>query len=105
MAIERAWCVELGRVVSINEARRELVGGTDTTSRFTFLCSDERCRAHGTRVTGVNYWRPAQEADKYRAAHFRELDEHLEGCEWREPDPPKQWAVAVPTQGFAPRIV
>lgn len=85
MQITRAYCVELGKVISIDDARREFVAGNTGVAQFTFLCSYEPCRAQGTRVTGVNYRKPAQEAVKYRAAHYRGLDEHIDVCEWFEP--------------------
>ena len=57
--IQRAYCVELDEIVSIDTARREYFSLLPNRRiRFNFLCSDQLCRFHnenGVRVTGVNY--------------------------------------------------
>ncbi|MDA8149932.1 MAG: hypothetical protein M0041_02160 [Nitrospiraceae bacterium] len=80
--ITRAYCVELDRTITISEARREFLSLDPPIGKFNFLCSDEKCRAKGTRVTGVNYRESAREAIKFVTAHFRLQDEHQSDCEW-----------------------
>lgn len=85
MHIERAYCVELGRVVNIYEARDYFFRQAPPRRRFQFLCSDANCRvAKGTKVTGVNYDKLIEENDQYVKPHFRENTEHLPDCEWVE---------------------
>ena len=43
--IQRAWCVELGREVSITEARREYLSLENQPEGFTFYCHDPGCVA------------------------------------------------------------
>lgn len=85
-AIQRAWCVELGREVSIAEARREYLNLEHRPEGFTFYCHDLACRQATPRVlvSGVNYRQPAEESAKYRKAHFRAHPMHLhnEACTW-----------------------
>ena len=84
--IQRAWCVELGREVSITEARREYLSLENQPEGFTFYCHDPACRAATPRilVSGVNYRQPAEESAKYRKAHFRAHAKHPHGgaCAW-----------------------
>lgn len=85
MHIERAYCVELGRVTDIYEARDHFFSQTPPRRRFRFLCSDEACReANSTKVTGVNYDKLVEESDQYVKPHFRENTEHIPECEWVE---------------------
>lgn len=85
-AIQRAWCVELGREVSIAEARREYLNMQHRPEGFTFYCHDPACRHSNPRVlvSGVNYRKPAEESDKYRKAHFRAhpMHPHDDACDW-----------------------
>lgn len=80
--ITRAYCVELERTITVNEARREFLSLDPPIDRFNFLCSDEKCRVKGTRVIGVNYRESAREDTKFVTAHFRLQDEHQADCEW-----------------------
>lgn len=85
MHIERVFCVELGRIVDIYEARDCYFAQTPPRRRFNFLCSDRRCReSNGTKVTGVNYDKLVEELDQYVKPHFRENTKHIADCEWVE---------------------
>ncbi len=85
MHIERAFAVELGRVVDIYEARDCYFAQTPPRRRFNFLCSDELCRAtNSTKVTGVNYDKLVEESDQYVRPHFRENTKHITDCEWMD---------------------
>ena len=56
MRIDVAYCVELNRVVDIQEACQEFAA-QEEIPEFHFLCSDTTCRnskKSGVRVTGVN---------------------------------------------------
>lgn len=82
--ITRAYCVQLGEVLSIAEARRAFFSLPEPRSRFRFLCSNETCRdlAIKAEVTAVNY--DKRPNDTYRIAHFRENPkyDHAPDCEW-----------------------
>lgn len=80
--ITRAYCVELDRLITIHEARRAFLSLEPPVDKFNFLCSDEKCRAKGTRIIGVNYKESARESIKFVTAHFRLQDEHQSDCEW-----------------------
>lgn len=82
MHILRAYCVEIGRVVNIDEARQAFLALNPRPKKLNFLCSTPACRKKSVRVTGVNYWFSAETGKKHVAAHFRECDEHIPGCEW-----------------------
>lgn len=85
MDIKEAYCVELGRVVNIYEAKNAFhrLGGRD---RFTFYCSTSACRENEVVVTGVNYAKQASEEEFYRAPHFRGVhpERHDPSCQWAE---------------------
>lgn len=55
--IDKAFCVEAGYVCDIFAARDFYFNRpgslTSPPGKLSFLCSDERCRAKGVRVTGV----------------------------------------------------
>jgi hypothetical protein len=82
--IDYAYCVELEKVVTADEARREFLSLETPIERFNFLCSEEACRAAKVQIIGVAYRTAAQEQEKFVAAHFRRKasDSHLEGCLW-----------------------
>ncbi|HFQ4863108.1 hypothetical protein [Vibrio vulnificus] len=91
LKIQRAYCVELKKTMSIDTARCEFFSLPENErKRFNFLCSDEICRFHnndvGVRVTGVNYDKLCKEQiDGQRpiqGAHYRKNDEHHPECEW-----------------------
>lgn len=83
-SITHAYCVELGEVVSITDARRAYFARPVPRARFQFLCSSQSCLDLNDppHVTGVNYSHPP--TDTYRAAHFREnpSDKHAPDCVW-----------------------
>lgn len=85
-AIQRAWCVELGREVTITEARREYLSLEKRPHGFTFYCNDPACRNVKPRilVSGVNYRKAAEETEVFRIAHFRAHNRHphQENCSW-----------------------
>lgn len=84
LRIDVAYCVELHRVVDIQEACAEFFSQCEH-EKFRFLCSDEGCRnsrTGGVRVTAVNHWRLPTEQQK--SPHYREVDEHAETCYWKE---------------------
>jgi hypothetical protein len=76
-------------VVNIYRAR-EFYFSLIPRQELTFLCSDEKCRAAGTKVTGVNYRKTIEEADKFVRPHFRKNDEHIDTCEWVEREEARQ---------------
>ena len=88
--IQRAYCVELDEIVSIDTARREYFSLLpNRLIRFNFLCSDQLCRFHnenGVRVTGVNYNKLCEEKNDggrpVQSAHYRSNDRHHPDCEW-----------------------
>jgi hypothetical protein len=77
--IERAFCVELGRIVTIDEARLAFVEGSDLAA-FHFECSETPCTGLGVRIAGVNYQFDAEQRPKLVANHFRRLDDHASEC-------------------------
>jgi hypothetical protein len=86
MHIARAYCVEVGEVVDIYQARALFFAQGEPRRRFEFLCSDGSCRSNGTRVTGVNYDKLVED-DRDRVVvkpHFRMNPEtpHGDACEW-----------------------
>lgn len=80
----QAWCVELNAEVTISQARREFFCLEEPRAGFTFFCHDPACRSlpEKVAVSGVNYQVPAEESEKYKAAHFRAYKPHHEDCRW-----------------------
>lgn len=77
-----AYCKELDRCVSIDEARTEFFSRKPhDRQRFTFSCSDRNCNV---TIRGVNYHVKAEDGNKFKAAHFRSPDPHHLGCEWMQ---------------------
>ncbi len=77
-----AYCHELGRSLSIDQARVEYFSKKpEERKRFTFSCSDRSC---GVLISGVNYHVMAEDGVKYQAAHYRSPHEHQPGCEWTQ---------------------
>jgi len=86
MRLDLAFCVELNRVVDIQEACQEF-SAQDIFLEFHFLCSDPICRANkkgGVRVTGVNHYRLPEEQVVHNSPHYRKLDDHIPSCDWME---------------------
>ena len=83
MKILFAYCHELDRIVSIDEARVEYFAIEETKrKRFLFSCSDRACCK--VAVTGVNYHVKAEDGQKIKVAHFRSHIPHEAECEWRK---------------------
>lgn len=82
MRITQAYCQQLERVVSIDEARLEYLSQEPPQQKYQFFCSSPDCLAQHVRVIGVNYQRSAEESAKYKTPHFREHDKHLPTCDW-----------------------
>jgi hypothetical protein len=86
MRIDVAYCVELNRVVDIQDACQEFAAQNEATE-FHFLCSDPKCRnskTDGVRVTGVNHYKLPEEGKVFKSPHYRKLDEHIATCDWME---------------------
>jgi hypothetical protein len=86
MKIDLAYCVELGRVVDMQEACLEFAV-QDKYSKYNFLCSDATCRhsrPKGVRVTGVNHYKLPTEGESHMSPHYRVLDPHQPNCVWME---------------------
>jgi hypothetical protein len=82
--IERAHCIELGRVVGIDEARQAFTEGTDFTA-YHFECAEAACAGQGVRIAGVNYRFDAEVQPKLVSNHFRRLDDHDPICRYFSP--------------------
>ncbi|WP_426761719.1 hypothetical protein ACP6EW_12435 [Hafnia paralvei] len=77
-----AYCHELDRCVSIDEARTEFFSRKpNDRQRFTFSCSDHNC---SVTISGVNYHVKAEDGKKFKVAHFRSPHPHHLGCEWMQ---------------------
>ncbi|WP_459176862.1 hypothetical protein [Ewingella americana] len=77
-----AYCHELDRCVSIDEARTEFFSRKPhDRQRFTFSCSDRNCNV---TISGVNYHVKAEDGNKFKVAHFRSPHPHHLGCEWMQ---------------------
>ncbi|QPB42870.1 hypothetical protein [Rodentibacter haemolyticus] len=82
MPIQTAYCVQLGRVVPITEARTEYLNQTEW-KHFDFLCPTESCRAKGIKLAGINY--QIHPSDNHRnSPHYRtypgQKDLHCSDC-------------------------
>lgn len=82
MKVLFAYCNELKRSVSIDEARVEYFALEELKrKRFTFTCDDHDC---GVTITGVNYHLKAEEDKTFITAHFSSRTPHRPECEWRK---------------------
>ena len=88
MKILHAYCRELTDTVSIDIARRSFICEDPPIDKYHFFCNDPHCGKEAVRISGVNYRDPAEDIDKYVAAHYRKWDEHHPNCDWvkREKD-------------------
>jgi hypothetical protein len=79
----RAWCDELGRTVTIDEAYREATKAIPPRV-LTFRCPDPQCRAanRNSVIVGANYRVDVQLQGRKRMRYFRSDDRHLhiDGC-------------------------
>ncbi|MEO5523425.1 hypothetical protein ABI309_11640 [Citrobacter youngae] len=77
-----AYCHELDRCISIDEARAEFFSIKPLDrQRFTFSCSDRNCNVI---ISGVNYHVKAEDGKKFKVAHFRSPHPHNLRCEWMQ---------------------
>lgn len=77
-----AYCHELDRCLSIDEARTEFFSKKpQDRQRFTFSCSDRNCNV---TISGVNYHVKAEDGEKFKVAHFRSPHPHNLECEWMQ---------------------
>lgn len=75
-----AYCHELDRCISIDEARTEFfLRKPYDRQRFSFSCSDRNCNVI---ISGVNCHVKAEDGKKFKVAHFRSPHPHNLGCEW-----------------------
>lgn len=85
--ISRAYCVELGRNVEIEEAHYESVKDGQPHKIFNFLCTDPVCQQRGVRVIGVAYHQVFSQRKvtpyfRRERKNKQNLNEHHEECEW-----------------------
>lgn len=81
LKIARAYCVQLGRVISIDTAIS--YSADNSYCHLDFLCSDEKCRQQGVKITGVNYNKKPEVYIK--SPHFKvnnKGEKHHPDCEW-----------------------
>lgn len=72
--IRYAWCHELDDIVTAMQAKREYLSLVPRPEKFHFFCANPHClRPEGasTRITGVNYKKPASENEQSVIAHYR----------------------------------
>lgn len=94
--IRHAWNVELGRVVTAQEAKREFLNEVPRPESWRFLCANAVCRLEQrTRVTCVNYKKAPAEDDQSVAVSFRELDPHTPNCEYGHPTVAAETRLAI----------
>lgn len=88
MKITKAYCEQSRKVLNIYEAKTyyfsQMKTGNGKRDRLSFLCSSERCRLKvpPVKVTGVLYDKSIEEAEAYKAPHYRENGIHHPKCEW-----------------------
>lgn len=85
MAGAEAYCVEMGRNVTIFQARDYYFKQPAPRRKLTFLCGDSRCRALlRPAVIGENYHKLDNSPDKKKSPCFRENIHHLHigSCNW-----------------------
>jgi hypothetical protein len=81
--IEHAFCVQLNRLVTIDEARAAF-GAQHDFERFEFYCAEPACALHRVRIAGVNYRIDAATGRKLVENHFRRWDEHRRECPYAD---------------------
>lgn len=87
MATGEAFCVEVGRNVTIIEARDIYFSQPEPRSRLNFKCGDARCRViSSANVIGANYDKEENSELKIQSPHFREncYHAHISTCTWIE---------------------
>lgn len=82
MPIQVAYCVQLGRVLPVTEARTEYLNQAKW-KHFDFLCSTESCRAKGIKIAGINYQIYPSD-DHHNSPHYRtypgQKEQHCHDC-------------------------
>ena len=84
LRIRRAFCVELSRSVSIDEARLAFALGDQKVDAYRFVCAEPACQDRNVRISGVNYRVDAVTGRKILENHFRRWDLHFPGCMYAE---------------------
>lgn len=85
--IAHAFCRQLDRLVTIDEARSAFTHAQDIT-RYDFYCAEPACAAFKIRIAGVNYRVDASTGRKLVENHFRRWDDHLPGCPYADAPAP-----------------
>jgi hypothetical protein len=105
MRVEKAYCVEAGRVLDIFEARNVYFNQASPRKRLTFECADDACREvlHPT-VTGAMYDREVEEEGDIHRMYFKwgPNSEHLSTCFWLEQREAQMIVQEMRAQGRAP---
>ena len=87
--MEFAYCLELGDIVDIGEARRRFNDpANNLLNKFTFYCPDPSCvqpDGRRTEIIATHHTKPPQDTTKH-AACFRRypLQHHISGCAWQK---------------------
>lgn len=87
MSIPYAYCVELGRMIDIIQARDAYFSNNEPRERFTFLCPDDKCREEfGPEIQGINYDKIPGIDRIVQRPHFRFKSHsiHSPSCTWAE---------------------
>ncbi|EPC00599.1 hypothetical protein L861_06575 [Litchfieldella anticariensis FP35 = DSM 16096] len=85
--ITHAYCIDLDRIVTIDEARFEYLSlPSPRPPRFRYLCEYPACQEKQVRVAAVNDDKPIEESNVFKAPHFRrwQQEPHAAGCPWME---------------------
>lgn len=80
--ITHAYCEELGKTVTITQARRGFFSADPPCNEFHFFCDSEACKNNAVRISAVNYRVLPKDEQQYKVAHFKRLDTHIKGCDW-----------------------
>lgn len=82
MLIEKAYCVELDKIVTAYEAREAFFSDKNDCDKFHFYCANACC---GIEIYGVNLYTHAKIR---QCPHFRKKPkiEHEMGCDWHSHD-------------------
>ena len=87
--IRFAWVKELDEVMTAGAAKREFLAMHPRPAAFAFYCEHPECKQPSgkrTRVTCVNYKKSPSEQDQSVVVHYRQLDEHVAGCPYYDPE-------------------
>jgi hypothetical protein len=84
--ITEAFCLQLKRIVSIEEARATFEHTGRAFDEYDFRCAEHCCRKHDVRIIGVNYRAHGDGTPRYVDHHFRRWDPHEPECRYYLPD-------------------